>query len=175
MATQKKVTVNGRPYDMDKLEDVASLQALLVPANFGAPKKDGVRLFLSLQNMTAVEWKRHLAHNFSKILATAQDQRDDNEPAVVSVAFSCEINLTALTVAAIGKPQMSFSRKFKTQGKPKTHDINQGEFLDDDLTVVLDVGALDKEMAPEPKVEKPRKELKVKKTKVAKPAGDDKK
>lgn len=168
MPTQKKVTVNGRPYDIDKLDDVAALQSILVPEGFPLAKREGVRLFLSLQNMAAVEMKRHLAHNFKMIVKTALDQQSDKEEPVVSVGFAFEINLSALTVAALGKTKMSFSRKYSTEGKPKTQDLAQGDFFDEDLSVVLNTVSLDAEMAPEPKAEKPKKEPKVKKSKVEK-------
>lgn len=168
MPTQKKVTIAGKQYDFDKLDDVVALQAILVPPNFPLAKREGVRLFLSLQNMLAIEFKRHFAHNFSKIVATAMAQQEDKEEPSVALGFSVDLNMTALTVAALGKTKMSFSRKFSTEGKPKTHDIAQGDFLDDDMNVVLDVAALDREMAPEPKPEKPKKEPKPAKSKVVK-------
>ncbi len=156
MATKPKpkvtITVAGKAVDMDKLEDVAQLQATLLPPEWPIAKRDGVRLFLNIQEMAAQEFKRHLAHNFKTIVEVALDQQADNEGAEVPVSFSFEINLTALTVAALGKTKMSFSRKFSTEGKPKTHDINQGDFYED-LSQVLDTAALDAEMAPEPEAE----------------------
>lgn len=159
-----KVTFGGKTYDLDKLEEAAQIQALLVPENYPGSKRDGVRLYLSLQSMLVTEFSRHLTHNFGKILKTALEEKadGDGEP-IVDVGFAASLNFTAPTVAAHGKCKMSFSRKYSTESKPKTHDINQGEFLAADLSVVLDTESLDKEMAPEAKVEKPAKEKKAKK------------
>lgn len=149
-----KVMVAGKPVDLDKLEEVTALQSQLLPANWPVNKRDGVRLFLSLQEMAALEFKRHLAHNFKQILKTAFEQQADGEGARVSVGFSIELDFTAPSVAAFAKTKMSFSHKFSTEGKPKTHDINQGEFLDSSLSVVLD-GSLSKELEPDPVPDEP--------------------
>lgn len=149
MASKTKVTVGGKAVDMDKLDDVALLQATLLPDNWPIAKRDGVRLFLNLQEMLAHELKRHLAHNFKGMVKQALEQQVDNDGAEIPVGFSFELNFSALTVAALGKTKMSFSRKFSTEGKPKTHDINQGDFLDD-LGAALDTESLDSEMAPPP-------------------------
>lgn len=166
--SSKKVTVGGKSVDLDKLDEVTALQATLVPDNWPIAKREGVKLFLTLQEMAALEFKRHLAFNFKSVLKTAMEQKAAGEEPTVAVSFSVDFNFTAPSVAGFGKTKMSFSQKFSTEGKPKTHDINQGEFLDNDLNVVLDTKSLAKEMAPAPKVEKPKKEAKVKVTKVAK-------
>jgi hypothetical protein len=152
MATKTTITVAGKSVDMDKLEEVAQLQAIILPDSWPISKRDGVRLFLNLQEMVAHELKRHLAHNFSKIVKTAMEQQAENEGAEVSVGFAFTINLSALTVAALGKTKMSFSHKFSTEGKAKAHDISQGDFLDN-MENALDTGSLDAETAPEKKEE----------------------
>ena len=169
--TTSKVTFCGKTYDLDKLEEAAQIQALLVPDNYPGSKREGVRLYLSLQNMIVTQFRRHFTHNFPKIVKTAVEEKadGDGEP-IVAVAFGFDLNFTAPTVAAHGKVKMSFSRKYSTESKPATHDVNQGEFLDADLSVVLDTTSLDREMEPEAKPEKvakPKKEKAGKKSAAA--------
>lgn len=168
MATKSKVIIGGKPVDLDKLEELAQVQAQLVPDNWPMSKREGVRLFLSLQDMAALEFRRHLAHNFKTIVKTALEEKEDGNAPRVAVAFTVEVDLTAPNVAALAKIKMSFSRKFTTEGKPKTHDINQGDFLDEGLNVVLNQQSLADEMKPEPEAPKPEKAPK------EKPAKQDK-
>jgi hypothetical protein len=158
----QKVVVGGKTFDFDKLEDAAQLQAILLPDNWPVAKREGVRLFLNLKEMVTHEFQRHFAHNFAKVVKTAIEQQAEGEDATVAVGFAFEVNLSALTVAALGKTKMSFSHKFSTEGKPKSHDINQSDFYAD-LGEALDTAALDEEMKPEEKPEKPAKEKKSKK------------
>jgi hypothetical protein len=161
MAAQKsKVIIGGKPVDLDRVEELAQVQAQLVPENWKGSKREGVRLFLALQDMAALEFRRHFAHNFKTIVKTALEEKDDNNAPRVAVAFNIEVDLTAPNVAALAKIKMSYSRKFSTEGKPKTHDINQGDFLDEGLNVVLNQQSLSDEMAPAPEPEKPKKEAK---------------
>lgn len=171
----KKLTIRGKVYDLDDVSDVVSIQSALVPENWPIKKADAVRLFLSLQNMLALEFKRHLAANFKGIVKSAIEQGDEpGGTASTAVSFAFEINVTAPQVAAINKTKMSFSVRHSTEGKPKTHDLNQGEFLNDDLGVVLDVKSLAEEAKQEtpptpeesqtppggeaaPKIDKPKK------------------
>lgn len=135
------VTVGGKTVDLDKLEELAQLQATLLPDNWPIAKRDGVRLFLNLQDMAAHEFKRHLAANFKKIVRAALEQQADGEGAEITVSFKLPMNFSALTVAALGETAMSGSQKFGTKGKAKTHDINQGDFLES-LDEVLDTESL---------------------------------
>lgn len=148
-----KVVVGGKAVDLDKLDEVTAIQAQLLPPNWPVAKRDGVRLFLSLQEMAALEFKRHLAHNFKQILKTAFEQQADGEGARVPVSFSIELDFTAPNVAAFAKTKMSFSHKFSTEGKPKTHDIAQGDFYGD-LSSTLD-GSLAAEQLPDPEPKAP--------------------
>lgn len=141
MAKKNQVIVGGKPVDMDKLEELAQLQATLLPDNWPIAKRDGVRLFLNLQDMAAHEFKRHLAANFKKIVRAALEQQADGEGAEITVSFKLPMNFSALTVAALGETAMSGSQKFGTKGKAKTHDLNQGDFLEN-LDEVLDTESL---------------------------------
>jgi hypothetical protein len=152
MATKKptlKITVGGKSVDMDKLEEVAQLQATLLPDNWPIAKRDGVRLFLNTKEMLVQEFERHIAYNYKKIVGVALAQQASGDGAEVGVSFGFELNFSALTVAALGKTKMAFSQKFSSEGKPKTHDINQGDFFSD-MGAALDTDSLAAEMAPEP-------------------------
>lgn len=166
MATKRIVVVGGKSVDFDKLEELAQLQAQLLPSNWPAAKRDGVRLFLALQEMSSQEFKRHLAHNFKNLVKIALEQKDDGEGARVAVSFSLEIDLTAPTVAAIGETKMSFSHKFASKGKAKTMDINQDELL---LGDVIDPGSLADENAAAEQAEKDRAEAEAAEAEKAKP------
>lgn len=133
MATKKstQVIIKGRAYDMDKLEDVAVLQQMLLTASWKLPKREGVRLFLAFKELLTQELLTHLAHNWKKLLKQAEEQREDGEAPEVAIGFGVKLNFSALTVAAISDPKMSFSHKIVTKGKAKTHDINQGDFYAD--------------------------------------------
>jgi hypothetical protein len=152
-----KITIRGRVYDLNETPDLVSIQNALVPDNWPIKKSDGVRLFLSLQKMLALEFKRHLAANFKRILKTAVEEGEEGT-AEVPVSFSFSVNISAPQVATHGKTKMSYSAKYSTEGKPKTHDLNQGEFLDDDMGVVLDTRGFAKE-AEEAGKEKAEQEL----------------
>jgi len=147
----KKLTIRGKTYDMDDLQDSVAIQNVLVPDNWPLKKAAGVSLFLSLQNMLALELKRHLAANFKRITRNAfEEAESDGGKAVQGVSFSFEIDMTAPQVAAITKIKLGGSAKFGTTGKPRTHDLTQGEFLADDLSVVLDVKGFREEQATPP-------------------------
>ena len=149
-----KVTVGGKAVDLDKLEEVAQLQAALLPDNWPIAKRDGVRLFLNLQEMAAHEFKRHLAANFKKIVRAALEQQADNEGAEITVSFKLPLNFSALTVAALGETAMSGSQKFGTKGKAKTHDLAQGDFMDK-LDDVLDTESFTAQPEEEKQTETP--------------------
>jgi len=144
MATNKKVVVGGKTVDIEKLEELAQLQAQLLPDNWPIAKREGVRLFLNTQEMAVHEFKRHLARNYRLIVKVALEQQAENEGAEVTVGFSFDLNFSALSVAAIGKNKMSFSQKFSSEGKPKAHDINQGDFMGE-LSEELDPASLARE------------------------------
>lgn len=154
MATKNKtkVTVGGKTVDLDKLEELAQVQAILLPENWPIAKRDGVRLFLNLQDMAAHEFKRHLAHNFKKIVRAALEQQADGDGAEITVSFSLPMNFSALTVAALGETKLSGSQKFGSKGKAKSHDLNQGDFLED-LEEVLNTESLNPPPPPEPEPE----------------------
>lgn len=155
MAKKNKVTIRGKTYDLDDAADVVSIQNALVPDNWPIKKADCVRLFLSLQNMLALQLKRHLAANFKRIIKTALEEAEDNNGAArEAVSFGFEIDVTAPQVAAITKLKMSYSAKYSTEGKPQTHDLNQGEFLDDDMSVVFDVKSVETEKSDAAEEEK---------------------
>ena len=150
------ITIRGKSYNMDDLQDAVSIQKALVPDNWPLEKSAGVKLFLSLQNMLALQLKRHLAANFKRILRNAfEEAEDEGGKAAQAVSFTFEIDVTAPQVAAITKLKMAGSSKFLTTGKPVTHDLTQGEFLDENLGVVLDVKGFAEEQATPPEEEKP--------------------
>ncbi len=140
-----KVTIRGRVYDLNDVADLASIQDVLVSDNWTGSKKDGVNLFLSLQNMVAFQLKRHFAANFKMVMKTAMEEAKSAEEtgsdgkAQVTLGFSFTVDMTAPTVATLAAHKLSFSVKHETKGKAQTHDINQGEFLDDQMGVVLDI------------------------------------
>lgn len=156
-----KVVLNGKTYDYDKLEDVAQLQSILLPPDWPIAKRDGVRLFLNLREMLTHEFQRHFAANFKKVVRSALEQKDDGEDPIVALAFGFDVNLSALTLASIGKTKFGGSQKFSTTGSAKSHDINQGDFLAD-LSETLDTAKLEAEGAPpvEEKKDKPKKSSK---------------
>lgn len=146
MSTKNTVKIGDREYDLSEVADVAQLQAQLVPDNWPGNKADCVRLFLQTSELLAFQFKRHLAHNWLKLCKTAQEAHEDGDPAKVKAGFSFELDQSAPLVAAITKCKMSFSATHTTESKPITKDITQGEFLADDMSVILDTKALDREM-----------------------------
>lgn len=155
MKNSRKMTIRGRTYDLDDIGDLASIQSVLVPDNWTGRKADCVNLFLSMQNMLSLQLKRHLAANWKTIVKTAMEEGEDNNKAQVALGFTFTIDMTAPTVATIAAHKLSFSVKHETKGKPQTHDLSQGEFLDDDMNVVLDVKGFEKENAAPPDPEIP--------------------
>lgn len=155
MSTKSVIKIGDREYDMSEIADVAQLQATLVPDNWPGNKADCVRLFLQTSELLAFQFKRHLAHNWLKLCKTARESADEGDPAKIKAGFAFELDQSAPLVAAITKCKMSFSATHSTESKPITRDITQGEFLGDDMSVILDTKALDREMAPEPKADKP--------------------
>lgn len=160
-----KVVIGGKSYDFDKIEEAAQLQSILLPVNWPIAKRDGVRLFLNQRDMLTHEFQRHFAANYKKMVRAALEQQEDGEGASIPVSFAFEVNFSALTVAAIGKTKMGGAQKFGTTGKPKSHDIAQGDFYAD-ISDSLDTAKLEAESEPE---EKPEKEKPEKKTSRKKP------
>ncbi len=149
--SKKTVTIRGRTYDLDDISDLKSIQTVLVPDNWTtAHAADGVRLFLSLQNMLAMQLKRHLAANFKTLVKTAIEEGEDGAKQAVSVSYNFTIDVTAPTVATISANKLGFSARHETVGKAMTYDLNQGEFLDEDMAVILDVKGFEKENAEPP-------------------------
>lgn len=145
-SNKQTVVIGGQTLDINSLEDSMIMQSLLLPKGFEGDKNaraDAVRLFLNLRNMAAAEFDRHLTHNYKKMLRTAGVLVDDQEKPVIPFSFKCEFDLTVPTVAAIGKTKMSVGGGFSSEGKAKTHDINQGDLFEDETS--LDPGALDRE------------------------------
>ena len=160
------VTIGGKSYDFEKLEEAVAIQATLVPETWPLAKREGVKLFLALRQILRLEFERHLAYNFKDLLKTALEERElpGGDP-VVPVAFAFKINLSALTVAAINETKMSFSRRFASTGKPQARDLNQFELFDegDTLGTALDVQSFadeqkpEQEETPKPGEEKPKR------------------
>ncbi len=152
----KKINIRGRQYDLDDIADLTSIQKVLVSDNWPGTAAEGVQYFLSIQNMLGLQFKRHLAANFKSLMKTAVEEGDENGgKAQVSAAFGFTIDMTAIQVATIAAHKLGFSVKHETKGKPQTHDLSQGEFLDDNMEVVLNVVQFEKENAapPEPEPE----------------------
>lgn len=150
-----KVTIRGRTYNLDDVDDLASIQAVLVSDNWPGKRSEGVRLFLSLQNMLSLQLKRHLAANFKSIMKAAFEEAEGDGKAAVAIAYNFTIDMTAPTVATIAAHKIGYSIKHGTTGKPMTHDLNQGEFLDNDMSVVFDVNGFAKENSAPPAEEPP--------------------
>lgn len=140
-----KIHIRGRTYNLDDLSDLTSIQAVLVPDNWPTKKSEGVKHFISLRNMLCMQLSRHLAANFKIIAKTALEEGENGDPAQVNVGFGFTVDFTAPTVATISAHKLGFSMKHETKGKPVTHDVNQGEFLDVNMDVILDTKEFAKE------------------------------
>lgn len=151
----KKITIRGQTYNLEDVQDLVEIQGVLVPDNWPTKPAECVRLFISTQKMLALEFSRHLAANWKAICKAAQEEAAEGGKAELPISFAFTLDQSAPSVAALTKLKMSFSVRHETTGKPKTHDTNQGEFLDDDLGVVLDVGSVAAESAPPPEPETP--------------------
>ena len=73
---KKTVLIRGRQYDLNQIEDLKSIQNVLVSDNWPGTKAEGVSLFLSLQNMLALQFKRHLAANFKTLMKAAFEEAE---------------------------------------------------------------------------------------------------
>lgn len=151
------VTFEGKEFDANKLEDVLVLQRRLVPDNWPIAKREGVKLFLAHRGELAHELGRHLTKNFSSILKTALDEKEDGGTPEVAISFGFTLNFSALQVAARGKSKFSFKRNFSSVGKPVAQDLNQMDLFKDDLSASLDTDALiaDEEPPKETQTETP--------------------
>lgn len=151
----KKFTIRGKTYDLADAADLVSIQNALVPDNWPGKKSDCVRLFLALQEMLALQIRRHFAANFKQLAKSAIEESDDGGSARIGSTFAFEIDLTSPLVAALTKLKMSFSVKHGTEGKPQTFDLTQGELpLDgDDMSQVLNPRSLTDETTKEEKGE----------------------
>lgn len=145
MASKKKINLGGKLYDPEEVADMRSIQRALVPPNWPGTSRQCVELFLSTQNVIALELKRHLAGNWRQICKANREEADDGGVPKLGISFTFELDQTAPQVVAVTKMKMSFSVKHSTSGAPKVHDINQGEFLDEDMAVVFDTKSLGKE------------------------------
>ena len=157
---KKKFTIKGRTYDLEDAADLVSIQNALVPDNWPTKKADCVRLFLSSQEMLSLQLKRHLAANWKAICKAAQENQepDGGGRAELAIGFGFTLDQTAPMIAAISKIKMAFSVKHSTEGRPITHDLSQGEFLDEDMSVVFQTGGIEKEKAEAAAEEKKAKE-----------------
>lgn len=164
----KKVTIRGKVYNLDDTADLVSIQNALVPDNWHGKKADAVRLFISLQNMLGLQLKRHLAANFNGLMKAAIEEGEDSGAAKIGAAFRFEIDFTVAQVAAITKLGLGYSVKHGTEGKPQTHDLTQGEFLADDMSVVFDTHSIEKEKEEAQEAERAAKEATAKEKKDAK-------
>jgi len=135
------VTILGRTYDLSSPADLTSVQDMLVSDNWTETKADGVRLFLSLQNMLAAQLKRHLAANFKSIMKTAIEEGTGHEdnPSAVAITFAFTIDMSVPTIATISAHKLGFSVRHETKGQPQTHDMLQGEFLDEEMAVSINL------------------------------------
>lgn len=149
----KKFTIRGKTYDLADAADLVSIQNALVPDNWPGKKSDCVRLFLALQEMLALQIRRHFAANFKQLAKSAIEESEDGGSARIGSTFAFEIDLTSPLVAALTKLKMSFSVKHGTEGKPQTFDLTQGELpLDgDDMSQVLNPRSLTDETTKEEK------------------------
>ena len=150
------IMVAGQTYDLEQVPDLAKVKSQLVPKNWPTSAAECVRLFISTQEMLAHQLKRHLAYNWRKICEIAAAEGEDGNPQRIKIAFAFELDQSAPSVAAIAAHSLSFAVTHKTKGKPQTHDINQGDFLED-LGEAFDTEAFGKEIAgdPEPTPEEP--------------------
>src|SRR6266567_2646738 len=115
----KKFTIRGKTYDLADAADLVSIQNALVPDNWPGKKSDCVRLFLALQEMLALQIRRHFAANFKQLAKSAIEESEDGGSARIGSTFAFEIDLTSPLVAALTKLKMSFSVKHGTEGKPQ--------------------------------------------------------
>lgn len=151
--SSKKFTIRGRTYNLEDAADLVSIQNVLAPENWPGKKGDAVRLFLALQEMLALQVRRHFAANFKTLAKTALEEGAEGGSARIGATFAFEVDFTSPLVAALTKIKMNFSVKHGTEGKPQTHDLTQGELpLDgDDMTPVFDT----KKLAEEKKADEP--------------------
>jgi len=135
-----KLTIGGREYDLSDIQDAVAVQGNLVPSNWPTSPAECVRLFIATTEMLCYQLKRHLGANWQKICKQTQEELADGNPGRIKVTFGFELDQSAPTVAAIAKHSLSFSANHKTEGKPQTHDINQGDF-DEALSPEPEIGA----------------------------------
>ena len=140
------IMVAGQTYDLEQVPDLAKVKSQLVPKNWPTSAAECVRLFISTQEMLAHQLKRHLAFNWKKICEIAAAEGEDGNPQRIKIAFAFELDQSAPSVAAIAAHSLSFAVTHKTKGKPQTHDINQGDFLEE-LSEVLDTEAFGEELS----------------------------
>lgn len=142
--SKRTVTIRGRTYNMDDAADLVSVQSVLIPDEWPGKRGDGVRLFNALQEMLALQLRRHFAANFKQLARAAIDEGSDGGAAKIGATFAFEVDFTSPMVAALTKLKMSFSVRHGTEGKPQTYDLTQGELPleGDDMSVVFDVKSL---------------------------------
>lgn len=142
--SKRTVTIRGRTYNMDDAADLVSVQSVLIPDEWPGKRGDGVRLFNALQEMLALQLRRHFAANFKQLARAAIDEGADGGAAKIGATFAFEVDFTSPMVAALTKLKMSFSVRHGTEGKPQTYDLTQGELPleGDDMSVVFDVKSL---------------------------------
>lgn len=150
--SSKKFTIRGRTYNLEDAADLVSIQNVLAPENWPGKKGDAVRLFLALQEMLALQVRRHFAANFKTLAKTALEEGAEGGSARIGATFAFEVDFTSPLVAALTKIKMNFSVKHGTEGKPQTHDLTQGELpLDgDDMTAVFETKKLTEEKKDDP-------------------------
>lgn len=147
MNKKRKVTLAGRTYDPDDLQESKKLQAQMVPDNWPGTRGECVRLYLSTAEMLAFQLKRHLAGNWKNACRASQEEGTSGGKARIGLTFKFELDHTAPSVVAITAIGMGGNMKFGTKGKPLTHDLNQGDFFED-LGEATDIDALAAEQAP---------------------------
>lgn len=148
-----KITIKGKTYDLEDPSDLAKVQALLVPVNWPAAKKDCVRAFQATAAMLSADLVRSLAFNWKNITKIAAEEAAEGGKAAVACSFSFEIDQSAPTVAAIGGQRLGYSAKFSTKMKPRIVDLNQAELFEK-LTESDGPMDLDEITAPPPEEEK---------------------
>ena len=137
-----RVVLGSREYNLGDPEDALLASKILVPPNWPTAASDCVAVFVATVEMLQVQLKRHLAKNWPKICKQAQENLVEEEDGTVSLSFKFSLDQSAPNTATVGENSLSYSVSHKTTGRPVSHDIAQGDWIED-LANETEIGAED--------------------------------
>ena len=143
-----RVVLGSREYNLGDPEDLRLASKILTPPNWPTAASDCVAVFAATVEMLQVQLKRHLAKNWPKICKQAQENLVEEEDGTVKVSFGFELDQSVPNIATIGTNSLSFSLSHNTTGSPVSHDIAQGDWIED-LASETEIGAEDPPPPPE--------------------------